>query len=42
MGIWLGREELMEGSCHVAQLVFVFIGQLLGGKKKGFMELGEL
>ena len=25
----------MECSCHAAQLVFVFIGQLLGGKKGG-------
>ena len=32
----------MEGSCRAAQLVFVFSGQLLGGKKRGFVELGEL
>ena len=25
----------MEGSCHVAQLAFVFIGQFLRGKKRG-------
>ena len=32
----------MECSCRVAQLVFVFIGQLLGGEKRGVVELGEL
>ena len=32
----------MECSCRAAQLVFVFIGQLLGGKKRGVAELVEL
>ena len=34
VGIWLGGEELTEGSCHPAQLMFIFIGQLLGEKKE--------
>ena len=46
MGI-LGGEELMEGSCRAAQSLLVFIGQLLGGKKKrcgigGHEKVGEL
>ena len=35
VGIWLGGEEWVEFSCRAALLVFVFIGQLVGGKKKG-------
>ena len=32
----------MECSCCAAQLVFVFIGQLLGGKKRGVRGIGRV
>ena len=32
----------MECSCRAAQLVFVFIGQLVGGKKKGGRGIGRV
>ena len=32
----------MEGSCRAAQLAPVFIGQLLGGKKKGGRGIGRV
>ena len=40
-GNWLGGEELMEGNFCVARLVFVLIGQLLGGRKRGSWNWGS-